>query len=265
MSLAVSAIKPCRLGILVPSSNTALEPLTTAMLSSLSPQVTVHFTRFAVTKISLDPAALAQFDTNGPILAAAKLLADAHVDIIGWSGTSAGWLGFDTDERLCAAITEATGIPATTSTLAMNRLLDRLGVKRFALVTPYLDDVQERILATYAAAGYQVVAESHLRRSDNVNFVEIDEGTLNSQVAEVINKGDDEVQAISTFCTNLRAAQRVAEWESQYGVPVLDTVATVVWDMLRMTGVEMKSIKGWGKIFDLGGTTDNRPSRSNYM
>lgn len=241
----------CRLGILVPSSNTALEPLTTAMLSSLSPQVTVHFSRFEVTRISLDPSALSQFETNGPILSAARLLADAHVDVIGWSGTSGGWLGFDEDERLCAAITAATGIHATTSTLALNHALDLLSAKSFALVTPYLDDVQERILATYDAAGYKVVAESHLRRSENVKFAEIDEDMLDGQVADVIAKGEGKVQAISTFCTNLRAAHRVEKWETEYGVPVLDTVATVVWEMLRMKGVDTRAIKGWGKIFEL--------------
>ena len=78
-----------KLGILVPSSNTSLEPLTSAIISSL-PNVSVHFSRFPVTKIALSQDALAQFD-DAPILHAAQLLADAEVDIIGWSGTSAGW------------------------------------------------------------------------------------------------------------------------------------------------------------------------------
>lgn len=247
----MTASKPLRLGILVPSSNTALEPLTTAILSSLSPKVTVHFSRFSVTKISLEPTALSQFDTNGPILAAARLLADAHVDVIGWSGTSGGWLGFEEDERLCGAITAELGIPATTSTLALNRALHLLGANKFALVTPYLDDVQARIVQVYAKAGYEVVAESHLRVSENVRIADIDEATLDGQVNDVMEKGKGEVQAVSTFCTNLVAAQLAEKWEAKYGVPVLDTVSTVIWDMLRMKGWEKGVIKGWGKLFHL--------------
>lgn len=76
-----------RFGVLTPSSNTALEPLTCAMLADIEP-VSAHFSRFRVTQISLEPEALGQFDDR-PILAAAKLLADAKVDVIGWSGTSA--------------------------------------------------------------------------------------------------------------------------------------------------------------------------------
>src|ERR1700743_3592095 len=111
--------KRIRLGILTPSSNTSLEPLSQAIVSKL-PNVSVHFSRFTVLKISLEDDALAQFQTQ-KILEAARLLADANVDIIGWSGTSSGWLGFHADEELCETITAATGVPATTSVLALNK------------------------------------------------------------------------------------------------------------------------------------------------
>lgn len=71
---------PRRIGVLTPSSNTLLEPITTGMLASL-PDVTVHFARFRVTEIALTDAALAQFDTEA-VLAAARLLADARCDVI---------------------------------------------------------------------------------------------------------------------------------------------------------------------------------------
>ncbi|KAI1840022.1 hypothetical protein JX265_009114 [Neoarthrinium moseri] len=243
--------RPLRLGILVPSSNTALEPLTIEIVRNLAPNVSVHFSRFRVTSISLDPSALSQFDTYGPIMSAARLLADAHVDVIGWSGTSAGWLGFESDVKLCQAITAEFGMPATTSTLALNRALDMLGAKKFALVTPYLDDVQARILKVYASSGYTIVAESHLGISENVKIAEIDEATLDRQIISVLKKGEGEVQAISTFCTNLVAAQRVAVWEREHGIPVLDTVSTVVWDMLRLKGWQKGAIEGWGQLFEL--------------
>ena len=78
------------LGMLTPSSNTILEPLTTAMLAGL-PEVTAHFSRFKVTEIALSGPALAQFD-DSEILRAAELLAHAKVNVIAWNGTSSGWL-----------------------------------------------------------------------------------------------------------------------------------------------------------------------------
>lgn len=123
-----------RLGMLTLSSNTVLEPVTYAMLAGL-PDVTAHFARFPVTEIALSPAALGQFDDT-PILRAAELLAHAKVDVIAWNGTSASWIGFESDERLCERITTATGIPARTTVLTYRELFRRLAISRVGLVTP---------------------------------------------------------------------------------------------------------------------------------
>src|SRR6476661_9192605 len=131
--------RPVRLGMLTPSSNTALEPITSAMLAGIA-DISVHFSRFKVTEIALSEAALRQFD-DSEILRAAELLAHAKVDVIAWNGTSASWLGFDRDERLCERITAATGIAACTSVLAFREIFELTGVSRIGLVTPYTDDV----------------------------------------------------------------------------------------------------------------------------
>ena len=156
------------LGMLTPSSNTTLEPVTTAMIAGV-PEASAHFGRFRVTEIALSDRALGQFD-DGEILRAADLLSHAKVKVIGWNGTSSGWLGFEADERLCRRITDATGIPACTSVLALNEIFRLTGVKRFGLVTPYLDDVQAAIVRNYAASGFECVAERHLRKQDNFSF-----------------------------------------------------------------------------------------------
>ena len=62
---------PLRLGMLTPSSNTILAPVTSAMLAGM-PEATAHFGRFRVTEISLSDQALAQFDLE-PMLTAADL------------------------------------------------------------------------------------------------------------------------------------------------------------------------------------------------
>jgi maleate isomerase len=247
--------KRIRLGVLTPSSNTALEPLTHALLTSLNTQqtthhITAHFSRFPVTTISLSPSGLAQFDL-GPILAAAELLPHAEVDIIGWSGTSAGWLGFDKDVRLCEEIEKRTGIKATTSILALNKALELWRVKRLGLVTPYQDDVQKKIVENYGGIGLGIGEgmERHLGVVKNTDIAEIGEEALDGLVEDVVGSG---VDAVTTFCTNLVAAQRVEFWEKKYGVPVFDTVTTVIWNMLRECGVDAKELEGWGMIFKKG-------------
>ncbi|WP_066337956.1 maleate cis-trans isomerase family protein [Azohydromonas lata] len=234
-----------RIGVLTPSSNTALEPLTSEMVSRV-PGASAHFARFPVTEISLRDAALRQFD-DSKILEAARLLADARVDVICWSGTSAGWLGFEADERLCSRIAEATGIPATTSVLALNEALQLRGARTLGLVTPYVAEVQQRIVANYAARGIQCVAERHLDLHVNFRFAEVSPQTLTELVCEVAR---DKPDAITTFCTNLRAAQLASTLEERTGVPLYDTVSTVVWKALRMAGADTRALRGWGSLFD---------------
>jgi maleate isomerase len=247
--------KRIRVGILTPSSNTALEPLTYALLASFNTQqstyhVTAHFSRFPVTTISLSPSGLAQFEL-APILYAAELLAHAEVDIIGWSGTSAGWLGFDKDVTLCEEIEKVTGIKATTSVLALNKALELWGVKKLGLVTPYQADVQAKIVENYTGIGVLIGGsmERHLGVVKNTDIAEIGEEVLGGLVGEVVGGG---VDAVTTFCTNLVAAQRVEFWEKKHGVPIFDTVTAVVWDMLRECGVYAKELEGWGMIFQKG-------------
>jgi maleate isomerase len=232
------------LGMLTPSSNTVLEPVTAAMLAGL-PEVTAHFGRFPVTEISLSRQALSQFDT-GPLLAAARLLADARVGVIAWNGTSAGWLGFDQDRALCAAITRETGIRATSSVLALAEIFRATGVTRFGLVTPYLDDIQERTIATFAHEGFACAGERHLRDRGNFSFSEVSAAQIAGMCRAV---AADKPQAITIFCTNLRGAPLAATLERELGIPVYDTVATAVWGSLRAAGVDPARVRGWGRLF----------------
>ena len=233
-----------RLGMLTPSSNTTVEPVTAAMLASL-PDVSVHFSRFPVTEIALSESALAQFDP-APILRAAELLAHAKVDVLAWNGTSSGWLGFDSDVRLCASLSRATGTAACTSVLALNELFERTRVKRFALVTPYRDDVQQAIVRNYEREGFQCVAERHLSLQDNFNFATVTADQLRAMVREVAQARPD---AIVIFCTNLRGAPLVEALETELGVPIYDTIATAVWKSLSIVGADVQRVTGWGRMF----------------
>ena len=232
------------LGMLTPSSNTVLEPVTCDMLRGLA-GVSAHFGRFAVTRIALSQGALAQFDTPG-VMQAATLLSHARCQVIGWSGTSSSWLGFDADERLVSAIERDTGAKGCTSVLALNEILRRTGVRRLGLVTPYLDDVQARIVDNYAAAGVEVLAERHLGLEDNFSFSAVSAGQLLAMSREVAASKPD---AIAILCTNLRGAELVAQLEAELGIPVYDSVTTVVWKSLALAGVDAKPLVGWGRLF----------------
>lgn len=232
------------LGMLTPSSNTTLEPVTTAMLGEI-PEASAHFGRFRVTEIALSAGAMAQFEDK-EILAAARLLADARCPVIAWNGTSSGWRGFGTDLQLCAAIERETGAQACTSVLALNEIFKLTGVTRFGLVTPYRNDVQSLIVRNFAASGHECVAEQHLELQDNFSFAEVDAERIAGMVREVAKARP---QAITIFCTNMRGAPLVPALEAELGIPIYDTIATVVWKSLRLLGADTRRIRRWGRLF----------------
>jgi maleate isomerase len=233
-----------RFGMLTPSSNTVLEPVTARMVAD-APGMTAHFSRFRVTEIALSDAALGQFDAE-PILDAADLLSHAKTDVIAWNGTSASWLGFDRDEALCAAIEARTGVTARTSVLAFRDIFERTGASRIGLVTPYTTDVQNRIADNWGASGFSIVAERHAGLSDNFSFAEVAGESIAEMVRGVIADG---AEAVAIVCTNMDAAGLAPVIEAETGVPVYDSVATTLWACLGAVGADSAPLKGWGRLF----------------
>lgn len=230
--------------MLTPSSNTVLEPMASAILEDVQ-GVSVHFSRLPVTEISLAENSRKQFELEA-YLAAAQLLADAKVHVIGWNGTSASWSGFDADVALCRSIKSTFGVEAATAVLAINELLEAMRVKRLGLVTPYVPQVQNKIIEVYENAGYDCVSEYHFGEHVNYAFAEIDDEKLKHAVRAVSAAKPD---AVMVMCTNLRAAHLADELEAELNIPILDSVAAFVWQAAQLCGIDTRSIKGWGQLF----------------
>ena len=198
-----------------------------------------------MTEISTGAASRAQFELE-PVLAAARLLADARVDAIVWSGTSAGWLGIERDEALVRAIEDDTGTRAATAVLAIDELLGARGASRIGLVTPYVDDVQALIVERWAERGVEVVAERHLGMSVNHDFANVSEARVEEMVRDVATRG---AQAVVVLCTNVDGARVAARLEPELALPVIDSTAAAAWAGLRLCGADTGALRDWGTLF----------------
>lgn len=232
-----------RIGMITPSSNTMVEPLTSAMTAHLLDDLSVHYARIPVTRIALDQQALDQFEREA-MLTAARLLADAKVDVICWNGTSGAWKGIAADRAVCDAITAETGIPATTGTLAQFEAFRAHGIRRYALAVPYTVDVHDAIVQVYGSEGFACVNSAHLGISTNFEFAEVSLETLR-QLA--IKADHPDAEAVVVICTNLAAARVVAELEQTLGKPVHDSLVVSLWHPLQMLGWR-QPIPGWGRL-----------------
>ena len=211
-----------RLGIVLPSSNTVLEPLASEMLAGTG--VTAHFSRLGVFDVALDSASRAQFALQRHV-EAATLLADAKVDAIVWGGTSASWLGPDHDRAFCEAVETATGIRTTTCVLAMNALLKPGPAFRLGLVTPYTDEVHAQIVKNYRAQGIRCDAGANCGGTLSRDFADLRPETIAAMVREVSLSRPD---AIVIMCTNLRGASVASALAPELGVAVMDSAAVTI-------------------------------------
>lgn len=145
-------------------------------------------------------------------------------------------------------MTDLHGIPVTTSTLALNKLLQLARVEQLGLVTPYTPEINSLIQANYASIGYPISDSraKHLSITENHVIASIGEKQLTTMVREVVEAGAD---AVTTFCTNWNAAHLVEGWEKEFGMLVFDSVACVVWDLCRVLEVDTRGTTGWGKMF----------------
>jgi maleate isomerase len=237
-----SPVRPTRIGMIVPSSNTCLEPQSYRILGDRT-DVTIHFTRIPVTRIALDDSSDRQFD---PALMreAATLLSTADVDVIAWNGTSGSWLGSGHDRDLVREITDATGIPATTSTLAYLEAFRSFGTERIGLFTPYTEDVNEAIIKSYERDGIKTVSHRCLGLSDNESFGRVTDDEMRPGSLELAADAPD---ALIYLCTNLYGANIAAEIEAGTGVPVLDSVAVTLWHCLKLAGSPLLAPR-WGRL-----------------
>lgn len=233
-----------RLGMITPSLNTVLEPVTYRLLRDI-PDVTVHFSRVSVTRLSLGEDANGQFDAAS-MVAAAHLLTDACVDAICWNGTAGGWLGIEKDKILCATVSDAVGVPVTSATQAVTDWFRVAGVTKFGLVTPYMGDMQTQIMEKYAEAGFKCVGEAHLGRDDVFTYAAIGDKIWSDLIREVARS---EPQAITTMCTNISGAPLADSMERETGIPLIDSISASLWATMRLAGTDPARIRGWGRIF----------------
>jgi maleate isomerase len=238
-----------RIGVLTPSSNTVLEPESAALLAPLGDAVSFHVSRFPVTVISEEEKSHAQF-ALAPMLAAVDLLADAEMDAYLWSGTAAAWQGIATDDRLVTAISERTGKPATTSTLALLDAFDALGVRRYTLVVPYIEPITQRIVANLEERGYACVAVARDELTTNWDFANVAAAEIAVRARRAVAQAAADGRAsdaVVIHCTNFRGAPVVPELERDLGIPVLDSVSVGLWGVLRQLDVAVPE-SGFGVL-----------------
>ena len=242
-----------RVGLIVPSSNSTVEydfQLVASQLNgSAAGEISVHTGR--VWLVDTTPEMLEQMNEDAE--AAARLVATAGVDVISYACTSGSFLGGPGyDEQLLARITKAADdLPAVGTTPAVIAALREVGAARVAVVTPYIDSINERLTRFLQAEGFDVASMAGQQLVANLD--------IGNQTPERIAAFSREhlardVDAFFLSCTNWRAMEVAEALESELGRPVVTSNQATIWATLRALGYGAP-ITGYGQLMSAIGQT----------
>jgi maleate cis-trans isomerase len=191
-----------------------------------------------------------------PLVTLSKYLASRDVDYIMHCGmpvvTTRG-KGFE--EEIVKIITDATGLPASTSIRSAIRALAHLGIKDVAVVSPYPQDLHQSALTFLKASGFNIAAE----HTEDVVFKRLQDVTPAhiAAVAKRILAAAPKADGIYIPCNQWAAADAAPIIEAECGLPVVSGAHADHWEAFRVLGVN-DPLAGNGRLME---TLHNGASR----
>lgn len=176
--------------------------------------------------------------------AAALLPAAIDFAAIGYACTSgATVLG---EDRVASMIRAAHPSAKVTNPLtALKAAAAGLGIKRLALLSPYVAEVSNALITALEAAGIEIVRLISFDEENESAVARIAGASIQAGLkAAAAGAGAD---AVFASCTNLRAMDVLEAAERDLGLPVLASNQVLAWHMQRLAGVG-GALAGMGRL-----------------
>ncbi len=205
---------PKRLGLIVPSSNSVME---VDFFRNLPSECSLHTARMHLrdTTVAGEERMLDQF-----LPQAIRDLATVRPRVVVFGCTSAGALrGNSYDQNLCTEIGLQTGAAVVSVIAASRQALSSTGATRVGVITPYVEELNERIRLSLQADGLQVAVLAGLDISDNFEIASVEPQTIARFCRDRLLHRD--VEAVFVSCTNFRSLEVQDTVSRDLGIPVV--------------------------------------------
>jgi maleate isomerase len=235
-----------KIGILVPATNTIVEPEMAAMQPS---GVTNHVSRMSRVKRPAHDLELYKkfLGKSVDMDAAIDLLAALEPTIIVHGHSVDSFVGGLPAATVMKKHMEAVsgGIPVMLPSFAILKALETLGQPRkLAILTPWMPPADEACKAFFVGCGYDVLAIKGLQHPTPLDIATATPDVINAAVDEINVPG---VECIVKVGTNSSMAFITADIERRIGKPVLTVNTVVYWAGLRSIGIQDR-LKGFGRL-----------------
>ena len=211
------------------------------VLTLRPPGIGIHFARAAIPDSITSESLAAQADLLADC--ASTLLPDGSLDVVCYACTS-GSLVIG-EERVFAELRRgAPGAQATSLITGVIRALKTLRARRIVVATPYLDEVNQREVDYLEQAGFDVVSLCGLNLEKDSDMVRVAPDYI-AEFALAQDRAD--ADAIFVSCGALRTLDVIAEIEARAGKPAICSNQAMIWDCLRLAGVDDR-FSGYGSL-----------------
>jgi maleate isomerase len=242
-----------KVGVIIPSTNTAVEYDLQRLVRAGLRGVTWHPGRFFVehTDLSSDDNFvhfLKLIRETIPLSVRDVLTCNPTHIMMGMSAETF-WGGIEGNEAFIGRIQEQIGdLGLTTGANAVIEALEAFGgVKRISVLTPYQPIGDENVVRFFSESGYDIHRVHGLRCENTTDAIA---GTPFSDVFEAVRAiDDDSVDAIVQVGTNLSTSDVFPTLEKQLAKPVLPINIATSWHALRTCGVDDR-FDGMGRLFE---------------
>ncbi len=207
-----------RVGVLVPFTNTNLEP---DLMMMRPPGVTLHFQRMGGYDVDEIPGAdqmagLGASDISHDL----RMIAGVRPHAVLYGCTSATLThGPSFDADLAERIKDGSGALSITAAGALVAAIQALGVTRVGFSSPYLGEINDQAVGFLSANGIETVKRADIGRA----LGNYGQGELKpDEVFDLAVKADaPDAEAIVLSCTDMRSVEAVARIEAHLEKPVI--------------------------------------------
>lgn len=226
-----------RVGQIVPSSNTTMETEIPAMLRARetvgSERFTFHSSRMRMKKVVKEELEAMDRDSDRCALE----LSDARVDVLGYACLvaimSMGQGYHRISQSRLAGVTKKNGAaaPVVTSAGALIEALHAMGMKRIAIVCPYMKPLTRLVVEYIESEGVMVKDYLALEIPDNLQVAAQDPAELLTLYKRLDHSNIDGI--VLSACVQMQSLPSIAAVENESGIPTLSAAVATSWRMLK--------------------------------
>jgi maleate isomerase len=236
-----------RIGLVVPSTNTTVQPETDALRV---PGVTCHTGRVTIKERPLNTEEAfnehMQMMRDGMGTAIDQIMTAGLDHIIMGIALETFWGGVAAANKLQADLTQRAGVGVTMGSTAMVAALKAFGARNIAILTPHQPRGDEMVKAYFLEAGLDVVRLKGLKCQTPRMIAQVPQQDIRNALREL--DGPD-VEALLAVGTALPSSAVAAEAERWLNKPVIAVNTVSFWDALRRCGI-IDRVQGHGRVLE---------------